>query len=136
LAEFEADIAKEAWAEWARVHDNYYGTRAEDLHRLLDQGRDVLLDIDVQGARQLLARFPSAVTIFIMPPSQRELEARLRRRHTDEESIIAKRLHNARQEMVQREYYRHVIVNDDLKIAVDALVGLVREYRAQAKRTL
>jgi guanylate kinase len=134
--EFEMAIAGKAWAEWARVHDNYYGTRAEDLQRLLDQGRDILLDIDVQGARQLVERFPMAVTIFIMPPSLEVLEERLRQRGTDEKAVIAKRLNNARQEMAQRNDYRHVIVNDDLETAANALVRVIETYRSTENHRL
>jgi len=128
-AEFRSGIKRSAWAEWAQVHGNYYGTRAADLARLLDQGKDVLLDIDVQGAAQLAARFPEAVTIFIMPPSFTVLEDRLRRRGTDSESVIARRLANARQEMDQRKKYRHIVINADLHQAADSLTRLVTRYR-------
>jgi guanylate kinase len=130
-AQFEAGITRGAWAEWARVHDNYYGTRAKDLASLLDQGRDVLLDIDVQGTRQIVERIPDAVTIFIKPPSLETLEARLRQRGTDSEPVIAKRLSNARREMKACRHYRHVVVNDDLQQAADTLVGLVSDYRSR-----
>ena len=77
-AEFEEGIRSGRWAECARVHENYYGTSAEVLEQTLAAGRDILLDIDVQGARQILRRFPRSVTIFILPPSLEILEARLR----------------------------------------------------------
>ena len=129
IAEFVADIADNAWAEWAKVHGNYYGTRAADLNQALDSGCDVLLDIDVQGARQLEVRFPASVTIFIMPPSLEVLESRLRQRGTDPDPVIARRLANAREEMAQRSRYRHVVVNDDLQQAAEALTRLVQAYR-------
>jgi guanylate kinase len=127
--EFEEGIRSGRWAEWARVHGNYYGTSAEVLARALAEGRDILLDIDVQGARQILRRFPQSVTIFILPPSLEILEARLRSRGTDRPEEIALRLRNARAEMDQKDNYRHVIVNDDLPTAVQELLAVIGSYR-------
>jgi guanylate kinase len=128
-AAFEEGIRADRWAEWARVHGHYYGTSAEVLSQALAEGRDVLLDIDVQGARQILRRFSQSVTIFIMPPSLEILEARLRSRGTDRPEAIALRLRNAREEMAQKEMYRHVIVNDDLPTAVHELLAVIGSYR-------
>ena len=128
-AEFEDGIRADRWAEWAQVHGNYYGTSAEALSQALAEGRDVLLDIDVQGARQILKRFSQSVTIFIMPPSLEILEARLRSRGTDRPEAVTLRLRNAREEMAQKEMYRHVIVNDDLPTAVRELVAIIGSYR-------
>ncbi len=123
--EFETGIAENRWAEWAKVHDNYYGTSARDIDAGLSSGKDILLDIDVQGARQIVKRYPGAVTIFIMPPSMEELRHRLESRATDSPQTIDKRLKNAVGEMAQRHEYRHIIINDDLKQAVDRLVALI-----------
>jgi len=128
-AEFEEGIRTDRWAEWAQVHGNYYGTSAEVLAHALAEGRDILLDIDVQGARQICKRFPQSVTIFIMPPSPEILEARLRSRGTDAAESIAVRLRNARAEMAQKDLYRHVIVNDDLPTAVRELLAIIGSYR-------
>jgi guanylate kinase len=128
-AEFEKKIAAGQWAEWARVHDNYYGTSAEFLDAALTQGEIVLLDIDVQGANQIRQRYPDCVTIFIMPPSMEKLQARLTSRQTDDAATIKKRLENARAEMAQKDLYHHTIVNDDLQTAVDELVALISRYR-------
>jgi guanylate kinase len=130
--EFEAGIAAGRWAEWARVHGNYYGTAAGDLLRILASGRDVLLEIDVQGARQILSRFPDSVTIFIAPPSPDVLRQRLIARGTDDPQAVALRLANAEHEMSQSGYYRHVIVNDDLDTATRELTALIARYRAAA----
>ncbi len=130
--QFERGIREGRWAEWARVHDNYYGTPAAPIEKALAAGRPVLLDIDVQGARQLVERFPEAVTIFIMPPDMETLEKRLAGRGTDSPEVIARRLENARREMEQKDFYRHVIVNDDLEEAVGQLVGLVGSYLQQS----
>ncbi len=130
--EFRQGIETGAWAEWAEVHGNYYGTPAAPIDKALAEGRSVLLDIDVQGARQLLERYPEAVTIFIMPPDLATLEKRLAGRGTDSPEVIARRLENARREIEQKDFYRHVIVNDNLEQTVSRLVGLVGGYLSQA----
>jgi len=126
--EFERGICNRQWAEWAKVHDNYYGTSAAFLDRIIGQGDNVLLDIDVQGARQILKRYPQAVTIFIMPPSLDELRIRLQNRAADSPGTIAKRIKNAAQEMEMRHHYRHIIVNDCLNDAVKQLLALIGRY--------
>lgn len=127
-AEFERKIEAGLWAEWARVHDNYYGTSAEFLDAALAKRQIVLLDIDVQGAQQIRKRYPDCVTVFIMPPSMETLQARLEARKTDDAATIAKRLTNARAEIVQKDRYQHIIVNDDLRTAVDEMVALISQY--------
>ncbi len=128
--EFEKGIAEKKWAEWAKVHDNYYGTCAQDIDAGLAAGKDILLDIDVQGARQIVMRYPDAVTIFIMPPSMEELQRRLETRGTDSPQTIARRLKNAVDEMAQRHDYRHVVINDNLDQSVDQLVTLIAEGKS------
>lgn len=123
--EFVRKIQDDAWAEWAEVHDNYYGTSAEFLDRCLAQGKNVLLDIDVQGTLKILQKYPDAITIFIMPPSSEILKQRLQGRGSDSEDVIAKRLKNAEIEMAQRHYYRHIIVNDDLSEAISSLTQII-----------
>jgi guanylate kinase len=127
--EFEAGIRDGRWAEWARVHGHYYGTSALFLEQARAAGRDVLLDIDVQGAQQICRRFPDSVTIFIMPPSLEVLEQRLRARATDGPEAVELRLRNARREMAQKDRYRHVIVNDDLDRAIGELIAILNSYR-------
>jgi guanylate kinase len=126
--EFEAGIETGRWAEWARVHGNYYGTPAAALERYLAQGISVLMDIDVQGADQIVKRFPDAVTIFIMPPSLEALRQRLEGRGSDSPEVIATRLRNAEAEMAARQRYRHVILNDDLRQASAELIYLIDGY--------
>ena len=126
--EFERKIKDDQWAEWARVHDNYYGTSAEFLDSALARQQAVVLDIDVQGAAQIRKRYPGCVTIFIMPPSMEALQARLDARQTDDAAIIQKRLANAEKEIAQKDLYHHIIVNDDLQTAVDEMVSLILRY--------
>jgi guanylate kinase len=127
--EFEKGIASGRWAEWAEVHDNYYGTSADFLDMELTAGRDILLDIDVQGTRQILQRFPAGITIFIMPPSLETLRTRLVSRGTDSRKSIAVRLNNAKNEMAQKDFYRHIVINDHLPDAVSQLIVIVERYR-------
>ncbi len=129
--EFEAGIANNRWAEWARVHGNLYGTSAQWINDTLLAGKDILLDIDVQGARQMLVRFPQAITIFIRPPSMAVLEARLTGRGTDDAAARALRLANAKAEMAQQDLYRHVVVNDDLGRATRELIALLARHRSK-----
>ncbi len=129
IAEFERKIEAGLWAEWARVHGNYYGTSAEFLDAALVRRQTVLLDIDVQGARQIRKRYPDCVTVFIMPPSMEALQTRLAARQTDDAATITKRLTNARDEISQKDQYQHIIVNDDLQTAVDEMVALISQYR-------
>jgi guanylate kinase len=126
--EFELGITQGRWAEWARVHQNYYGTSAQWIDRTLNAGRHILMDIDLQGARQMLQRFPRAITIFIMPPSVEELEKRLRARQTDHPQTIVLRMANAVEEIAQKDFCKYVIVNDDLEDAQRQLAALVKGY--------
>ncbi len=127
--EFKQRLDANRWAEWARVHENYYGTSADFLDRCLSGRKDVLLDIDVQGARQILDRYPESITIFIMPPSLETLRRRLSARGTDNAQTIALRLVNAQREIAQKDRYRHVLINDQLSEAVASLCALVEAYR-------
>jgi guanylate kinase len=125
-AQFRAGIDSGQWAEWARVHDNYYGTSAGFIDRHLRAGRDVLLDIDVQGAAQILRRYPQAVTIFIMPPSLGELRRRLTARGSDSAAVIEKRMRNADAEMARKDMYRYIVVNDDLDSAIASFASILQ----------
>jgi guanylate kinase len=126
--DFIKGIDAGAWAEWAEVHGNFYGTSAEFIEQELAAGHHILLDIDVQGAKQLISRYPDSITIFIMPPSREELKARLKSRSTDSEETIALRMLNAEKEMAEKDLYRYIIVNDKLPEAAEELISIVKEY--------
>lgn len=128
VEEFERGISQGRWAEWAKVHNNYYGSSAQWIDEALAAGSHILMDIDIQGARQMLKHFPHAITIFIMPPSMEALENRLRARGTDSPETIALRLDNARKEIAQKDFCKHVLVNDDLESATQQLSALMRRY--------
>ncbi|MFZ0243627.1 MAG: guanylate kinase [Desulfobacterales bacterium] len=129
-AAFRAGIDTHQWAEWAEVHGNYYGTAAGFIDRALSEGRDVLLDIDVQGMEQILKRYPDSVTIFIMPPSLAVLRQRLEARGTDSAAAIARRLENAAAEIEKRRRYRHTVVNDRLEEAVAEVSAIISAGRS------
>lgn len=126
---FRRGIEAGEWAEWAEVHGNWYGTSRAFIDASLERGRDLLLDIDVQGAAQIVERYPDAVTIFILPPSLEELRRRLEGRATDSPAAIRRRLEVAREEMACQGRYRHVVVNDRLAEALEKLVAVIRAYR-------
>ena len=125
--EFRAGIKNNQWAEWAKVHDNYYGTSAAYLNEHLSVNKDVLLDIDVQGADQIQQKYAGAISIFVLPPSLNELEQRLRKRGTDDENEIQKRLKNALEEIKKKERYQYIIVNDDLITSIDELSNIISQ---------
>jgi guanylate kinase len=121
--------------EWAKVHDNYYGTPRSAVEEALAAGRDVLFDIDWQGAEQVAEKMPQdVVRIFILPPSAQELAQRLQRRAEDTPDVIRRRLANARVEIAQWERYDYVIINDDLARAYVTLQGILAAERAKPSR--
>jgi guanylate kinase len=132
--EFGALLERGALAEWATVHGHLYGTRASTLEAALAEGADVLLDIDTQGAAQLRARHPEAVLVFIVAPSMVELEQRLRERRSDAATDIARRLRRAREEIGLWRRYDYLIVNRDLKEAIDHLTAIIQAERCRTVR--
>lgn len=119
--------------EWARVHDNFYGTSRREVEKLLGEGLDVVLDIDIQGARQVKEAI-EAVSIFIAPPSLAELERRLRGRGTESEEVVALRLANARRELAAASEYDYLVVNDSLAEAVETVRSIIIGERAKRRR--
>lgn len=132
---FEAMIAGNAFLEWAVVFGNLYGTGAADAERELQSGRDLMLVIDVQGARKVRARFGDTVGVFVMPPSYAALEQRLRGRSKDPEEAMQRRLQTAREEVVAFTEYDYVIVNDELDACVQRLRAIVIAERTKLRST-
>jgi len=132
--EFEKRIKNNEFLEHAQVFDNYYGTHVSELDRAEAEGNDLVLDIDVQGARQLKERIPAAVSIFILPPSREILEKRLRDRGEDSEPVIRRRLHDAAEEIRNYSNYDYVLVNREVDSSVEALVSIVRSVRSRRDR--
>jgi guanylate kinase len=133
-AEFEERIARDEFLEWAEVFGNYYGTHREILDRARSEGFDVVLDIDVQGARQLKGRIPDAVSIFILAPSREILEQRLHDRSEDPPEVIARRLREATEEIRNCRAYDYVLVNDEVERSADTLEAIVKAERARRTR--
>ena len=129
VSTFRALRDKGEFLEWAEVHNNYYGTSKAWLEEQTRSGKDILLEIDWQGAQQVRKVFPKAVGVFIMPPSLEELERRLRGRGTDSEDVIARRVLGARGEMRHVAEFDYVIINEDLPAALEDLVAVVRASR-------
>ncbi len=121
-------------AEWAEVHGNYYGTPRAPIDGALAEGRDLLLDIDVQGARQIKGAYPEAVAIFLLPPDRAQLEQRLAGRGTDAPEVVAERLRNACGEIASLTNYDYAVVNDDLVEAYGAFESIVRAERCRRTR--
>jgi guanylate kinase len=130
---FEAMIAANMFLEWADVFGNLYGTCASDTDLALESGRDLVLVIDVQGARQVRRRFPDTVGVFVMPPSFQVLEQRLRGRSKDQEEAMQRRLETARAEVASYTEYDFVIVNDELEACVDRLRAIVMAERTRLR---
>lgn len=127
--DFEKHVVAGDFLEWAHVHKHRYGTLKSEVQKALDSGRDILLEIDVQGALQVKGKMPEAVTIFIAPPSFEVLEKRLRGRHSDSEEQIKVRLATARKEMEYQGRYDFVVVNDDLSEAVTKFSDFIKQHR-------
>lgn len=127
--DFKRHIQAGDFLEWASVHGHHYGTLRSDVQRVLDQGHDIVLEIDVQGALQVKEKIPEAVTIFIAPPSPQVLEKRLRNRGTEDEQELRIRLANAEREMEQKSKYDFCVINDNLAEAVEELKQVIRGQR-------
>jgi guanylate kinase len=133
--DFERLRAQDDLLEWAEVHGNYYGTPRSPVEAVLTQGRDMLFDIDYQGTQQVRQKAPDdVVTIFILPPSFRELRARLERRAEDAPEVIAKRLENARNEMTRWVAYDYVVVNEDIQVALASVKSILVAERLKRTR--
>jgi len=133
--EFEKRRDNGELLEWAQVHGNCYGTPSGPVEDALADGRDMLFDIDWQGAEQLREKMPDdIVSIFVLPPTMKELLSRLKRRAEDPEDVIAMRLANARAEIEQWRNYDYVIVNDDLNRAYDSVRSIILAERLKSER--
>jgi guanylate kinase len=133
-ADFESRIANGEFLEYAKVFDNYYGTHIGELESAAAEGVDLILDIDVQGARLLKGKIPEAVSIFILPPSRQVLEERLRARSQDSEPVIARRLHDAAEEIRNYSQYDYVLVNREVEASVETLRSIVKATRSRRDR--
>lgn len=123
--EFEKRIADDALVEYACYCDNYYGTPRDYVEQHLEQGHDVILEIEIQGALKIKGKYPDALLLFVMPPSAAELHRRLSGRGTETKEVIEQRLHRAVQEAQGIEKYDYIVINDDLNTCVEELHGII-----------
>lgn len=130
--EFEREIVEGIFLEYAEVHGNLYGTSRTRVQELLGQGRDVLLEIDWQGAEQIRRSKPDCVSVFILPPSRVELERRLRGRGSDAAEVIERRLRNSRSEIAHAHEFDYILVNDVFEQALADLQAIVRAVRLRS----
>ena len=124
---FKKKIEQGELLEYAQFVGNYYGTPKAYVDQLLDEGKNVVLEIEVQGALQVMKKVPDALTIFLVPPSMEELEKRIRGRRTEAEDVIKERLDKARREIATKDQYKQVVVNDDVMRAKDDIVKIIEE---------
>ena len=133
-AEYDKLLEADAFLEHAEVHGHRYGTLKQEVYARLDRGQNVLLDIDPQGARAVMDREKDCVSVFILPPSYRDLRIRLHTRNTEQPEEIQRRLNNARGEIDQMNRYRYLVVNDDLDLAYEQLSAIVRAEKQNSVR--
>ena len=132
--EFQRRISQGEFLEFAEVFGNYYGTHISELERAARDGYDLVLDIDVQGARQLKEKIPAGVSIFILAPSRQVLEERLRARGQDSDAVIQRRLREAAEEIRNYFRYDYVLVNHEVETSIDTLVSIVKATRSRRDR--
>ena len=132
--EFRAMIAKGEFVEWAEVHGNFYGTSKGRIEAIVNEGNDVILDIDVQGARHIREYYPDSILIFVLPPSMPALEQRLFNRMSDAAEVIERRLKKAREEIGEYKYYDYVIVNDLFEEAFGVFASIITAERNRIEK--
>ena len=133
---FKEMIADRAFLEWANVFSRFYGTGREWVEHRLAEGNDVLVDVDVAGARQIKANFPDAVLVFIVPPTLAELQRRLKDRQTESDEEILERLGRVREEVESRDIYDYLVVNDQVDEAVDDMRAIIRTEKKRMTRAV
>jgi guanylate kinase len=134
-AVFDRMVGEGAFLEWAKVHDHRYGTPREPVENMKAAGRDLILDLDTQGALAVKADDPTAVLIFIDAPDLRVLEERLGKRGTEDYDKMKKRLEHAERERKEKDKYDHVLINEDLEKAYNELVSVIQKERTHRGRT-
>lgn len=125
--EFEKKIENGDLLEYAKFVGNYYGTPKNYVEELLNQGKNVVLEIEVQGALQVMKKCEDALTIFLVPPSFEELERRIRGRRTEADEVVKERLDKARKEIATKDEYKYVVVNDDVLAAKERIANIIKE---------
>jgi len=132
--EFKKMIERGEFVEWAEVHGQLYGTSAKLLNRVIEGGKEVVLDVDVKGGIQIKKNYPDAVLIFLLPPSWEELEKRLRSRETEDEKKVKERIKRAKKEVEYVSYYDYLVINDDINKALEDLLAIIKAERCRMHR--
>ena len=132
--EYDTLLREDAFIEHATVHGHRYGTLKSEVYARMEKGQNVLLDIDPQGARTVMEKEKDCVSVFILPPSYHDLKVRLHTRNTENDAEIQRRLSNARGEIEQMNRYRYLVVNDDLELAFEQLMAIVRAEKQNSVR--
>jgi guanylate kinase len=132
--EFKEMIEKGEFVEWAEVHGQLYGTSAKLLNRVIEGGKEVVLDVDVKGGVQIKKSYPNAVLTFLLPPSWEELGKRLKSRETEEEEKIKRRIERAKKEVEYAPYYDYLVINDDVNKALEDLLAIIKAERCRMSR--
>ncbi|KUJ90699.1 MAG: guanylate kinase [Thermoanaerobacter thermocopriae] len=132
--EFEKMIENDSFLEWAKVYDHYYGTPKDFVLKNLDEGNDVVLEIDIQGALKIKEKFPEGIFIFILPPSMEELKNRIKKRGTETEEEIIKRFKSAYEELNYVSRYNYVVINDSIEEAVEKIKAIIIAEKCRVDR--
>jgi len=132
--EFKKMIEKGEFVEWAEVHGQLYGTSGKLLNRVIEGGKEVVLDVDVKGGVQIKKNYPYSVLIFLLPPSWEELEKRLRSRGTEDERKIKERIERAKKEVEYAPYYDYLVINDDINKALEDLLAIIKAEHCRMNR--
>jgi len=132
--EFQKMIEDRKFVEWAKVHEQLYGTSANLLNKAIEAEKDVVLEVDVKGGTQIKKNYPQAVLIFLLPPSWQELEKRLKSRRTEDYERVKERIIQAKKEIEYAPYYDYLIINNDINRALDDLTAIIRAERCRMNR--
>lgn len=132
--EFDRKVKARDFLEWEETFNNFYGTPRDQFTEAVEKGEDIILSIDVKGARSVKKAFPESISVFIMPPSEEELASRLRKRKTDKESQVSLRLKESAREIEAADEYDYLIINDDLERSVEELKSIIETERKSRKK--
>ncbi len=134
--EFKEKIAKEEFLEYAEVHGNFYGTSREQVEKETNEGNDIIVEIDVQGAEDVQKKLPNAIGVFILPPSFKVLSERLIERNTEGNEELTIRLNNAKKEVNEISKFQYILINDDLEVAIEDLKAIILAERLKRDRQI
>lgn len=132
--DFIKKIKNDEFIEWAKVYNNYYGTPRKYVDKLLNEGKDVILEIDIQGASQVKRKIPDGIFIFVMPPSMEELKKRIINRGSETKESFNIRINSARKELKASQYYDYVVINDNLEVATSEVESIIIAERCKVSR--